>query len=104
MYDVIAPKQSSLRNRLVEARSCVLNMISILNKPIDGTETMIWTTLIPSCPKLPHDIHDSDDNETKEDDNEVEEDDDNDDDKDNDDEDDDLPPMPIENEEANYTY
>ena len=56
-------------------------------------QSFIWNTLIPSCPKLPDDIDDSNDNDNDEDD----------DDNYNNDEDDDLSPMPIKSEEADYT-
>ena len=77
MNDVIAPKWSSLRPKLVEVGYVFeLNMISILNNPTDVTESPIWNTLIPSRLELPYDIDDFDDHENEEDDNEVEEDDD----------------------------
>jgi hypothetical protein len=92
MNDVIAPKQSSLRPRLVEATMFLkLNMSMIPNNPTYVVESPIWNTLIPSRPELPNDIDDSDDNENEENDDEVEEDD-----------DDDLSLMLVESEEANY--
>ena len=96
MNDIIAPKRSSLRPKLVEAVVFLkLNISSILNHPEDFAESPIWNTLISSCPELPDDIDDSDDKENEEEDDGVEE--------EEDDEDDDLSPMPIESEEANYT-
>jgi hypothetical protein len=68
MNDVIAPKRSSLRPRLIEASMFLkLYMSLILNNPIDVTETPIWNTLITSNPKLPNDIGDSDGNENDDD-------------------------------------
>ena len=90
MNDVIAPNRSSLKPRLVEAAMFLkLNMSLILNNPTNVPESLIWNTLIPSCPKFPNDIDDSDDNQNEED--------------DDDNDDDDLSPVPVESEEANYT-
>ena len=87
MNVVIAPKQSSLRPRLVEATIFLqLTMSLIPNNPADVMEFPIWKTLIPSRPKLPDDIDDSDDNDDNEDDNE----------------DDDLSLVPAQIEETNY--
>jgi hypothetical protein len=91
MNDVIAPKRSSLKSRLVEATMFLkLNMSLIPYNPTDVAESPIWNTLIPSHLELLDDIDDSNDNENQEDD-----------DNDNDDEDDDLSPMLVKNEEAN---
>ena len=91
MNDVVKPKWSSLRPRLIEAMMFLrVNMSMNPNNPTDVIESPIWNTLILSHPKLPDDIDDSDNNE-----NEEEDDDDND--------IDDLSPMPIESGEANYT-
>ena len=85
MNDVIAPKRSSLKPKLVAATMFLkLNMSLIPNNPIDFTESPTWNTLIPSRHELPNDIDDFDDEEEEE-------------------EDDDLSPMSIESEEADYT-
>ena len=84
MNDVIAPKRSSLKPRVIEATMFLkLNMSIIFNNPTNVAKSPIWNTLIPSHPKLPDDIDDSDANENEED--------------------DDLSPMLIESEETNYT-
>ena len=44
------------------------NMSLSPNNLVDVAKSSIWNTLIPSCPKLPDDIVDSDDNENEEDD------------------------------------
>ena len=54
-------------------------MSLVPNKLACVVESPNWNTLIPSCPKLPNNIDDSDDNE-----------------------DDDLSPVPVESEEADY--
>ena len=88
MNDVITLKRSFLRPELVEATMFLkLNMSLILNNPTNVVESLIWSTLIPSCLDLPDDIDDSDDNENEEDD---------------DDNDDDLSLVPVESEEADY--
>ena len=53
----------------------------IPNNTIDVVESLIWNTLIPSCPKLADDIDDSNDK--------------NEEDNDNDDEHDDLSPVRV---------
>ena len=94
MNDVIAPKRSSLRPKLIE-EVMFLKLDMSPNNSIDVMESLIRNTLISSRPKLPDDIDDSNDNEN-------EEGDDNDDD-DDDDEDDDLSLVLVESEEADYT-
>ena len=54
-----------------------------LNNPTDVLESPVWNTLIPSRPKLPDDIDNSDDNENEKD--------------------DDLSPMLVESEKLDYT-
>ena len=88
MNDVIAPKQSSLRPRLIEATMFLeLNMSLIPKNPTYVTESPIQNTLIPSCLELPDDIDNFDEEED-----------------DNDDDDDDLSPTLVESEEADYTF
>ena len=96
MNDVITPKRSSLRPKLIEATMFLkLNMSLIPNNLAEVAKSLIWSTLIPSRPKLPDDIDDYGDNENEEDDN--------DDDNEDGDEDDDLSPVLVESEEAYYT-
>ena len=74
-----------LKPELVEAMMFLkLNMSLIPKNPTDLVESLIWNTLIPSRPKLPDDIDNSD--------------------GDDDNDDDDLSPMPVICEEPNYTY
>ena len=88
MKDVNAPKQSSLKPKLVEAMTFLkLNMSLIPNNPADVVDSVIWNTLFLSRLELPNDIDDSDDIENEE--------------EDDDDEDDDLSQMPVESEETN---
>ena len=102
MKDVISPKRSSLKPRLIAATMFLkLNMSPIPNNPVDVTESPSRNTLIPSRRELPKDIDDSDDNNNDDDDDEEEEEDD--DDTDDDDKDDDLSPVQVESEEADYT-
>ena len=62
MNDVIAPKRSSLKLKLVVATMFLkLNMSLIPNNLAYVVESPIWNTLIPSHPKLPYDIDDSHD-------------------------------------------
>ena len=92
MIDVIPPKRSSHRPRLIEATMFLkLNMSLIPSNPTDVAESPIWNTLIPSRPELLDDIDDSDDNENDEDNEEEEE------------EDDDQSPVPVETKESDYT-
>ena len=87
MKDVIAPKWSSLKPGLIETSMFLkMNMSLILYNPGNVAESPIWNTLIPPRPKLPYDIHNTNDNENEED-----------------DEDDNLSPMPIKSEETDYT-
>jgi hypothetical protein len=86
MNDVIAPKWSSLKPKLVASTMFLkFNMSLFPNILADFIKSPIWNTLIPSHPKLPNDIDNYDDNK-----NEEEED------NDDDDEDDDLSPMLVE--------
>ena len=90
MNDVIAPKESSLIPDLVESTMFLkVNMSLIHYDQANVLESLIWNTLIPSCPELPNDIGNFDDNEKENDD-------------DDDFEEEDLSPIPIESEEANY--
>jgi hypothetical protein len=92
MNDVTAPKQSSLRSKLVEATMFLkVNMSLIPNNPTYVTKSSIWNTLIPCRLELLDDIGDSNDNEIEEDDD------------DDDNDDDDLSLVPIKSEETNYT-
>jgi hypothetical protein len=59
MNDVIAPRRSSLRAKLVTTMMfSKLNMSLIPRNPVDVTESLIWNTLIPSRLELPNDIND----------------------------------------------
>ena len=90
MNDVITPKRLSLRPRPVEATMFLkLNMSLISNNLANVADSLIWNTLIPSCPELPYDIDNSNDSKNAEHDNDEEDDDDN----DNVDENDDLSPV-----------
>jgi hypothetical protein len=83
MNDVIAPKQPSLRPKLVDALMFLkLDMTPMPNNPTNVSESPIRNTLIPSRLELPNDIDDSDDGDN--------------------DSDDDLPLVPIDSEEADY--
>ena len=91
MNGVIAPKQSSLKHGLIEAAMFLKpNMSLIRNNPTDVTESMIWSTLVPSCLELLYGIDGSNDNKNEED-------------GDDDNDDNDLSPVPVESEEADYT-
>ena len=91
MNGVIAPKQSPLISKLVEARMFLkVNMSLIPNNPTYVTKSSIWNTLIPSHLELLDDIGNSNDNKNEEDD-------------DDDNDDDDLSLVPIESEEISYT-
>ena len=69
MNDVIAPKRSSFKPRLVATSMFLkLNMSPILNNPANVAESPIWNTLIPSHLELPNDIDDSNEYENEEDD------------------------------------
>jgi hypothetical protein len=93
MHDVIAPKQPSLIPGPFEAMTFLkINMSLIPNDQADVPKTLIWNTLIPSCPELSDDIGGSDDNENEKDD-----------DDDDDDEEEEEEEEPILVEEANYT-
>ena len=73
MNDVIAPKRSSLKLRLIEATMFLkLNMNLIPNNLTKVMESTIWNTLIPSRLELPDDIDDSNDNENEGDDDDEE--------------------------------
>jgi hypothetical protein len=89
MNDVIAPKRSSLKPKLIEATTFLkLNMSLIPDNLADFMESPIWNNFNPSRPKLSDDIDHSDDiNENEEDDEEEE----------------DLSRVPVESEEADYT-
>ena len=90
MNDVIAPKHSSLKPKLVVATLFLkLNMSLIPNNLVDVAEFPILNTLIPSPLELPHGIDDYDDNENEEDDDEEEK--------------DVTSLVPVESEEANHT-
>jgi hypothetical protein len=90
MNDVIAPKRSSLKLKLVATTMLLkLNMSLILNNPADVAESPIRNTLIPSRPELPDDIDDSNDNENEEEGDEID--------------DDDLSLVPIQSEQTDYT-
>ena len=94
IHDVIAPKRSSLKPKLVViAMFLKLNMSLIPNNPADVAESPIWNTLIPSRPELQDDIDNSDDSEN-----------DKGDDDDDDEEDDDLSPVPVKSEEVDYMW
>ena len=85
MNDVIAPKWSSLKPKLVAAMIFLkLNMSLIPNILVDVAKSPIWSTLIPSRSKLPDDIDDFDDDEEEEEDNC-------------------LSPLPVESKETDYT-
>ena len=90
MNDVIAPKRSSLKPKLVAATMFLkLNMSQIPNNLVDVVESPVWNTLIPSRPELPDDIDDSNDNENEEEGDEID--------------DDDLSLVPIQSEQIDYT-
>ena len=65
-------------------------MSLIPNNLADVAESLIWFTLISSCPQLPDDIGDSDDSEIEEDDHVKY------------DEDDDLSSVPLESDVTDY--
>jgi hypothetical protein len=98
MNNVIAPKWSTLKPKLVAATMFLkLNMSLIPNNPIDVAESPIWNTLIPSHPRLPDDIDDCDDNENDDDDDDEEEE------EEEEEEKEDLSPVPVKSEETEYT-
>ena len=84
MNDVIAPKRSSLKPKLIEAEMFLkLNMSLNPNNLAYFMEFLIWNTLVPSRLKLSDDIdHSNDINEEEEE---------------------DLSRVPVKSEEANYT-
>ena len=85
MNDVIAPKRSSLRSRLIKATIFLkLSMSLIPNNPANVAESLIWNTLIPSRLELLDAVDVSDDNKNEEDDN--------------------LSPMPVESEPGSQLY
>jgi hypothetical protein len=90
MNDVIAPKRTSLKPKLIATTIVLkLNMSLTPNNQVNVAESLIWNTLIPFHHGLPNDIDNSNDNENEEEEEEEEG---------------DLSPMPVKSEKTDYTW